>query len=142
MTDKEKAVEPIVDWEPTPGHLLIKPLKREEVASELYGKDSKNSLSLPDNMGKISDSVGVGRVIKMAYPSAETVKVANEAMPADLELALPMLHKWVHKGLEVGDYVAFMPYTDLLIEIDGAKYSLIEYSRIRGVRNGGGDAKD
>lgn len=153
LTEAEKEVQaanqPVVDWDPTPGFVLIKTLKREEVAEQLYGKKTAGpTLSLPDKMGKISDSVGVGRVIKVGMPDRDellehieiikfeaSIKEKGDSVGSDLVEPLRANNaSWLH--YKVGDYVSFMPYTDLIIEIDGAKYSILPYSAIRGVRKG------
>lgn len=112
--------QPIIDWEPAPGFVLIKPVTREEMAA-LYNRNGASSLSLPDKVGKVSDSVGVGKVVlrgKLAYDANVPMAETAGAMVED------------------GDYIAFMPYTDLRIEIDGVKYALVEYNKIRAVRKG------
>ncbi len=119
--------KPIIDWEPAPGSVLVKPVKREELAA-LYNRGGSN-LSLPDKVGKVSDSVGVGRVIKLGAPAR--VLDASEAIS---QQEAQQLYHASQLGLQVGDYIAYMPYTDLLIEIDGVKYALVEYKNIRAVR--------
>lgn len=126
--------KPIIDWDPAPGCLLVKVLKREELAA-LYSKAGGNNLSLPDRAGKVSDSVGVGCVIKAGSVSMAQVKDEIFA-PADL-VTLEMIdaaRAAASFDVEVGDYVAFMPYSDLIIEIDGTKYSILQYTSIRAVR--------
>lgn len=140
MSDSPQAKpkdEPVIDWNPAPGYVLCKSLRREEVAA-IYNKPSnKPGLSLPDNVGKVSDSVGIGRVIKAAPPTVDDAlkieKYHAAATKAEKDKALSMFKH----GIEVGDYVAFMPFTDALIEIDGVKYSLVGYDKIRAVRKGG-----
>lgn len=137
MSEPTKKQQPTLDWNPTPGHLLCKPLKREEVA-ELYKKQSARvSLSMPDNMGRVTDSVAVGQVIKMGPPAIEKALHIDEVYgetktPDAKQNALTMFEF----GIQPGDYVAYMPFTDVIIEIDGAKYHLVEYEKIRAVRKG------
>jgi co-chaperonin GroES (HSP10) len=147
VTEKEAeaAMAAKVDWDPTPGFILVKVLKREEVAT-LYDRAGGSNLSLPDSAGKVSDSVGVGRVVKNGTPSREELLQHIEIVKFSAEhkeskgladLVEPMRTStadWLK--YKPGDYVAFMPYTDLIIEIDGTKYSLLPYSAIRGVRKG------
>lgn len=131
MADKV-AKEPLIDWDPTPGFLLCKALKREEL-NALYNRSGAGALSLPDRVGKVSDSVGAGQVIKLGPPELRIIDGTNKSKAEiDAELQRTTL------GLEPGDYVAWMPFTDLIIEIDGAKYSLIGYDKIRAVRKGTG----
>ena len=138
MTDKQ---QPIIDWDPAPGYLLCKPLKREELAA-LYDRAGGSNLSLPDKVGKVSDSVGAGIVIKLG-PVASTadgwqfpvdVKISNTDPNQQFTDAMPI-------GLQPGDYIAWMPFTDQLIEIDGVKYSLVGYDKIRAVRKGEPNAR-
>ena len=135
MTKKPEQTTPIIDWDPASGFLLCKPLKREELA-RLYNRDA-GSLQLPDRMGKVSDSVGAGQVVKLGGRSVEDKKLEHEyhtmlkAGSAKVTIMPGMLDQ-----IKVGDYVAWMPYTDQLIEIDGVKYSLVGYDKIRAVRKG------
>jgi hypothetical protein len=123
--------KPIIDWEPAPGFLLCKALKREELAA-LYNRGTAGKLGLPDRVGKVSDSVGAGQVI-----------ATGDILPADVIEWLDMLKKLgeperphYYTKTKPGDYVAWMPFTDQIIEIDGAKYSLVGYDKIRAGRKG------
>lgn len=123
----KKTTEPIIDWEPAPGYVLCKPMKREEMAA-LYNRAGGSNLSLPDRVGKVSDSVGTGRIVKAGPVSLEYAKLIKE-----LDITMATMHSMQPKP---GDYIAWMPYTDQLIEIDGQKYSLVGYDKIRAVRKG------
>lgn len=149
MTDKPK--DPIIDWDPTPGYVLCKEVKREELA-ELYNQQvvGKSQLSLPDNMGRVSDGVAIGQVIKLGGYSMEVLlqaaKVAHLSKDAiNKHLGQQAYDRVMGQNIEdkvkIGDYVAYMPFTDVIIEIDGQKYRLVEYSKIRSVRKGGSDGK-
>jgi co-chaperonin GroES (HSP10) len=145
MVNGNSVVSPVIDWEPAPGFLLCKALKREELAA-LYGRGGAGKLGLPDKVGKVSDSVGVGQVIKLGGYSMEVLLKA--AQVADLSKDAiskklgqkaydRVMSQHVEDQVKPGDYIAWMPYTDQIIEIDGAKYSLVGYDKIRAVRKGG-----
>lgn len=138
MADADKKL--IIDFNPTPGHLLIKPLKREEVAA-LYNRGKSSNLSLPDNVGKVSDSVGIGRVIKLGWVDIDlTVKLSKINVAESIVSVADRkeaVKNYTLADLAVGDYVAHMPYTDLIIEIDGVKYSLLPYDKVWAVRKDG-----
>ncbi len=128
MTDRPK--QPNIDWEPAPGVLLCKPLKREELAA-LYNRKNEKPLFMPDKVGKVSDSVGVGQVLRLGPGKPENIDATGKSKAEiDQELKAGQL------GLKPGDYVAWMPFTDQLIEIDGQKYSLVGYNQIRAIRKG------
>ncbi len=134
QTDKPQ--EPIVDWEPAPGVLLCKPLKREELAA-LYNRKNEKSLFMPDKVGKVSDSVGVGQIIEMGGMSVADMKLQHEydeLLKSGGSKVTILPHPFWK--LKVGDYIAWMPFTDQLIEIDGTKYSLVGYNQIRASRKG------
>lgn len=121
---------PNIDWKPQPGYMLVTKLTREQVA-ELYNR-GHNNLSLPDNVGKVSDSLGVG-----------CVEMTSAMLPATEIEWVDMLRKIDEKerphyytAIKPGDYVAFMPYTDALMEIDGKKYSVLPYDKVWAVRKG------
>ena len=103
------------DWKPAPGFVLCLPKKREDLQT------SKSGLSMPDSVGKVSDSVGVGEVV-LTGPAID-----NDGKK---------LWQFDDAGFELnpGDLVAWMPYTDTIIEIDTKKYSLVPYDKIRAVR--------
>jgi co-chaperonin GroES (HSP10) len=101
------------NWQPVLGYVLCKPLKREE----LNRQSDKDDLELADGTGKVSDSVGVGRVIQLGPDSI----VDNKLMGA------------ATFGVRVGDLIAHMPYVDKLIEVDGEKFSLVAYKQIMGI---------
>lgn len=144
MTEN-KPKEPNIDWDPAPGYLLCKQLKREEVAA-LYNRSGGSNLSLPDKVGKVSDSVGVGLVVKAGAPDidsilksldlAEKTKLPKTAEAMNAVAAKYNVPKTFLPKATVGDYVAWMPFTDQIIEIDGAKFSLVGYDKIRAVRKG------
>lgn len=145
MIAKSTEKEPIIDWTPAPGYVLCTIMDRKEVA-ELYDRKivGKTQLSMPDKMGRASDSVGVGQIIEKGQPdraelldliklidySAKELKDSSDMMTA-LSGAKA---SWLQYN--VGDYIAFLPYTDQIIEIDGVKYSLVGYDKIRAVRKG------
>jgi hypothetical protein len=129
-----KATDPIIDWEPAPGYLLCKALKREELAA-LYNRGTAGKLGLPDKVGKVSDSVGAGRVIKCGL-----VRTIDGQPEWHLTQVTEGSNFGKPLGL-VGDYIAWMPFTDQIIEIDGQKYSLVGYDKIRAVRKGDTNGK-
>lgn len=126
MPDKQ----PIIDFEPMPGYILIKSLKREEVA-ELYNRGGKSNLSLPDSVGKVSDSVGVGYVKAVGDFGLEIKKKLLDTYGDDYEKSEEYKRLM---AIEPSTYIAHMPYTDLIIEIDGQKYSLLPYDKVWAVR--------
>jgi co-chaperonin GroES (HSP10) len=131
-----KPTTPIIDWKPAPGFLLCKALKREEVAA-LYGRGTAGKLGLPDKVGKVSDSVGVGQIIEMGGMAIADMKLQyeyNELLKKGNPKTVILPHPFWK--LKVGDYIAWMPYTDQIIEIDGQKYSLVGYEKIRAAREG------
>lgn len=120
MSTKQEAVKP--EFHPAPGYVLAKPMTREELAK------SSTSLVMPDNAGKEKDAVGVATVI--------------ETGPMDLELAmklgkLPLLSKadkamlfGVLQGIEPGDLIAYMPFSDMIIMDGFEKRNLVSYKAI------------
>lgn len=114
-----------IDWEPAPGVILCRPIKREEM-------QDTGGLKLPDSVGKQSDNVGVGEVIKCGPKGPNEIRLL-----ADVAKISAAGIKIEHADLttcEPGDLVAWMPYTDQLIEIDMVKYSLVGYANVRAVR--------
>lgn len=104
-------------WEPVPGFVLCKQKKREDLQT------SKSGIALPDSAGKVADSVGVGEVILVGTPKTGYYKGEKYAEP-----------DWLGGPLKPGDLVAWMPFTDSLIEINLKKYSLVPYDKIRAVK--------
>ena len=107
------------DWKPAPGFVLCLPKKREDLQT------SKSGLSMPDSVGKVSDSVGVGEVVKCG--KIRTTFYNNQDKANNIT-------EWSGEKLEPGDLIAWMPYTDTIIQIDTKKYSLVPYDKIRAVR--------
>lgn len=115
--------KPDIDWQPAPGFILCRPVEREEL-------QNTSGLALPDSVGKVSDSVGVGEVIKTSL-----------LLPKDIIEWLDMLkglgepekpHHYT--DIKPGDLIAWMPFTDSIIEINLKKYSLVGYDKVRAVR--------
>lgn len=113
-----------IDWEPQIGVLLCRTVKREE----MQGED--NGFALPDQVGKKSDSVGVGEVIKTSNMHPDHVNAWMDMLKKIGEPEKP--HPFT--DIKPGDFVAWMPYTDQLIEIGMETYSLVGYANIRAVR--------
>jgi hypothetical protein len=141
-----KVTAPIIDWEPAPGYLLCKALKREELAA-LYNRGTAGKLGLPDKVGKVSDSVGVGQVVK---PGGLDAKALLMGRKLDIDANGQQIGTQAAENVESaamiylvrpGDYIAWMPFTDMIIEIDGQKYSLVGYDKIRAVRKGDTNGK-
>lgn len=125
MTMTKTKVEYDLDgWIPIPGFVLCRAIKREE----LQKSDSK--LTLPDRVGKVSDSVGVGEVI------ATSLMLPNAVVEW-----LDMLNKLgepekphFYTDIKPGDLIAWMPFVDMVIEIKLKKYSLVPYDKVRAIR--------
>ena len=101
------------EFHPAPGFILGKPLTREEVSN------TKTTLKLTDAAGKEKDSVGIARVIELGWPRTGYYKGSQYQGP-----------DWLGEKLEVGDLVAYMPYTDVII-LDGyEKRNIIPYEKI------------
>ena len=112
-----------IDWEPAPGYVLIRPLDREDMDRRL---PKKSTLEMPDDMQKVSDHTGIGEVIKCG-----DIRMDNDEKRVD----------WLGPVLRAGDLVAFMPYTDKMLEIDMRKYSLVGYRQIMSVLRKAPDGK-
>lgn len=110
-----------IAWEPAPGYVLCRPVKREEL-------QKSSGLELPDSAGKVSDAVGVGEVIECGDPTYADLIEADKAA----ELTINVKSIW--SRISPGDLIAFMPYTDKLLEIDLKKYSVVAYKQIMAVR--------
>lgn len=123
-----------IDWEPAPGYVLCRPVDREELQTM-----GKSSLVMTDDVGKVSDHVGVGEVLKVGGPGATELKFIK--LSRELKAAGPSALDPVVKlgNLQHGDLVAFMPYTDKLLEVDMSKYSLVRYDQIMAVLKNSGE---
>lgn len=100
------------EFEPAPGFLIGRPVKREELQSQ-------GGLSLPSSVGKVSDSVALAEVLKV-----------GAVRKVDGEYEYPTSGMLDHPDLEVGDIVGYMPYTDKLLEIDLENYAVVAYKQI------------
>lgn len=83
-------------------------------------KKSSSSLSLPDDVGKEKDSVGVAEVVKCGL---NRIDEHNQA-------------EWLGEPIEPGDLVAYMPFTDVIIPDGFKKLNLVKYSSILAVAKG------
>lgn len=130
-----------IAWNPAPGYVLCRVVKREEL------QKNTGNLELPDNVGKVSDSVGVGEVLKAGGYDHEALKLSVEVAKLIGKDTLAKINETVkasgqrhpfgnniHDQIKPGDLIAWMPFTDQLIEIDLVKYSLVGYDKIRAVR--------
>lgn len=111
-------------WTPAPGFVLCRPVKREELQG-----GNKTGLMMPDKVGKVSDNVGVGEVV-LCGPPALDIDASHIETQAE---RAKFFDKHTH-GVGLGDLVAFMPYTDAIIEINIKKYTLVPYDKIRAIR--------
>lgn len=126
--------KPKIDWEPAPGYVLIKPLDREELNRSLPGS---STLKMPDDMEKVSDHTGVGEVVKTGCVGPAEVAFMRDVF--EMMGSVPKGSKVVGDvedlkfDINPGDLIAFMPYTDKLLEIGIEQYSLVGYRQIMGV---------
>ncbi len=105
-----------LDFEPATGYVIARPITREDL-----NKSSGSSLQMPDSIGKVSDSVGVAEVIKCG-PVEQTFDAEGMTMAEVAER--------LKSPVEVGDLIAFMPYTDKILEVGMTKYSVVAYKQI------------
>jgi hypothetical protein len=103
------------EFHPAPGYILGKPLTREELAK------SSTSLSLPDNVGKEKDSVGIAEVLECGNPGTD---IAHDGVGYS---------RWEGEDLSPGDLVAYIPFTDAIIMDGYEKRNLIAYKNIMAV---------
>lgn len=95
-------------FKPSPGFVLARPLKREE----LHGK---SSLAMPDGVANEKDAVGIAEVVEL-----------GKQKDKDPDLML-----------EPGDLIAYMPYTDVIIMDGFEKRNLVAYKNIVAIAKGG-----
>lgn len=111
-----------LSWEPAAGYVIARPLKREEM-------NTGTTLVMADSTGKMSDSVGVGEVILCGTPDQEEVKLLLELEERGIKTDETKYYK-----LKPGDLIAWMPYTDKLLEQDLVKYSVVAYKQIMAIK--------
>lgn len=98
-------------FKPAPGYILAKPMTREELHN--------SSLALPQSAKDGNDSVGVAKVIECG--AVRTIDDNKE---------------WLGEDLAVGDLIAYMPYTDVIIMEGFDKLSIVPYKQIVATRKG------
>lgn len=102
-------------------------MTREELAEQ------STSLSLPDNAGKEADSVGIAKVIAIgAQPLDPFVAAALLGKPEEYSKEdRSNIARDYRINVEVGDLIAYTPFTDAVIMEGYTKYNLVAYRDIR-----------
>ena len=96
-------------FRPAPGFVLARPLKKEE--------QQQSTLSMPGSAKDKTDSVGVAEVIECG---------AIRTIDGQVEFEYK---------LEPGDIIAYMPFTDVLIDAGSfEKNCLVGYTSIRAIK--------
>lgn len=83
-------------------------------------KKSSGSLSLPDDVGKEKDSVGVAQVVACGVNRSDE--------HGQLE--------WQGDEIKEGNYIAYMPFTDVIIPHGFKKLNLVKYANILAIAKG------
>ena len=104
-------------FHPVPGYVLARPLEKEEL--------QQSSLSMPGSAKDKTDSVGIAEVIECGTNRTEITVTGHEVA------------EWRGEPLAVGDHIAYMPFTDVLIDTENfKKHVLVAYTSIRAVKKG------
>ena len=97
-------------FDPAPGYIAVKPLKQEET----LGSGLKLPPSMTDKDANIGEILAIGDVRK------------NET--GELE--------WLGGKLEIGQIVAYRPFSDIIVEIQLQKVSYVAYDQIVATKKG------
>lgn len=95
----------VVDFKPAPGYILGRPVSREELSQ------STTALALPDQVGKLKDSVGIAEVLLLGKLKDDDPAIT----------------------LKPGDLVAYIPFTDAVIEQGYHKRNVIPYRNVMAI---------
>ena len=94
-------------FHPAPGYILGRPVTREEISK------STNKLLMPDAVGKLKDSVGIAEVLELGD------KLKDDSVTIELK---------------PGDLIAYIPFTDAIIEEGSVKHNLVPYKNVMAIR--------